>query len=162
MKNTSSFKTDSFGQKQPQSSTYRRRGPQGNEYGRWVRHGSTVVVHLPENLPEEIQFEFELDREAALPTLRRGSRGSSVQTLQTRLNARGHDPGTIDGIFGSRTDAAVKAFQRASGIAPRRHRRPANMVGFSGGAAFSAAKPPWRRRLCAPCDPFVRAILRLP
>lgn len=116
MKNISSFKTDSFGQKQPRSSAYRRRGTQGNEYGSWVRYGSTVVVHLPENLPEKIQFEFELDREAALPTLRSGSRGSAVQTLQTRLKARGYDPGFIDGIFGSRTDAAVKAFQRASGI----------------------------------------------
>jgi peptidoglycan hydrolase-like protein with peptidoglycan-binding domain len=50
-------------------------------------------------------------------TLRSGSRGSSVRLLQAALTALGFDPGTIDGVFGSRTRAAVLAFQRARGLA---------------------------------------------
>ncbi len=49
-------------------------------------------------------------------TLRRGSRGSQVTTLQKRLNTLGYNAGTADGIFGGRTYNAVVAFQRANGL----------------------------------------------
>ena len=39
------------------------------------------------------------------------ARGSKVLDLQTRLDALGHGPGPIDGIFGPKTRAAVTAFQ---------------------------------------------------
>jgi Putative peptidoglycan binding domain len=39
------------------------------------------------------------------------SRGSAVKDLQLQLKAVGCDPGDIDGIFGKRTLAALKAFQ---------------------------------------------------
>ncbi len=48
--------------------------------------------------------------------LRRGSRGSMVTALQKALKAAGHDPGPIDGVFGTRTETALKAFQKASGL----------------------------------------------
>ncbi|MEZ6187490.1 MAG: peptidoglycan-binding protein [Planctomycetota bacterium] len=47
------------------------------------------------------------------PTLRQGSRGAAVRTLQTLLKQRGFDPGPIDGIFGNMTLAAVRRFQSA-------------------------------------------------
>jgi peptidoglycan hydrolase-like protein with peptidoglycan-binding domain len=47
------------------------------------------------------------------PTLRQGSRGAAVRRLQGLLRQRGFNPGPIDGIFGSRTTGAVRAFQRA-------------------------------------------------
>ncbi|HYN28935.1 MAG TPA: L,D-transpeptidase family protein [Dermatophilaceae bacterium] len=50
------------------------------------------------------------------PTLRRGSRGSSVLTLQRRLNALGYWCGTADGSFGRLTQQAVWALQKAAGI----------------------------------------------
>jgi peptidoglycan hydrolase-like protein with peptidoglycan-binding domain len=53
----------------------------------------------------------------AEPVLRLGSSGDAVRQLQSALQGLGHDPGAIDGQFGSRTEAAVKAFQRAQGIA---------------------------------------------
>jgi peptidoglycan hydrolase-like protein with peptidoglycan-binding domain len=40
-----------------------------------------------------------------------GARGSQVFDLQTRLDALGHGPGPIDGIFGPKTRGAVTAFQ---------------------------------------------------
>ena len=43
-------------------------------------------------------------------------RGSDVRTLQTMLNALGYRCGRADGVFGDRTQAAVKAFQRANGL----------------------------------------------
>lgn len=50
------------------------------------------------------------------PTLRRGSSGASVRELQTLLRNQGFDPGPIDGDFGPKTEAAVKAFQRSKGL----------------------------------------------
>lgn len=48
----------------------------------------------------------------APPTLRRGARGLAVSELQARLNAWGAQL-RVDGIFGARTDAAVRVFQRS-------------------------------------------------
>jgi peptidoglycan hydrolase-like protein with peptidoglycan-binding domain len=45
------------------------------------------------------------------PLVRSGDRDHPVRTLQHLLRARSH-PVTVDGIFGPRTDAAVRAFQR--------------------------------------------------
>src|SRR5918997_2090042 len=50
--------------------------------------------------------------------LRRGDRGRGVVDLQTRLFNLGFDLGNrgIDGVFGSRTELAVKAFQQGMNI----------------------------------------------
>ena len=45
-----------------------------------------------------------------------GSRGSEVTQIQQRLQELGYDPGTADGIFGTRTQQAVLAFQRDYGL----------------------------------------------
>lgn len=49
-------------------------------------------------------------------TLSRGSSGTEVANLQRRLNAFGLDCGTADGIYGAKTEAAVREFQRMVGI----------------------------------------------
>jgi len=49
-------------------------------------------------------------------SLRRGSSGREVAALQDKLKAAGFNPGTIDGIFGGGTEAAVLAFQRSAGL----------------------------------------------
>ncbi len=54
---------------------------------------------------------------AAQPTVYSGSRGESVKTLQAQLNAKGYNAGSVDGIFGRNTRAAVIAFQNANGLA---------------------------------------------
>ena len=51
------------------------------------------------------------------PTVSYGSRGDAVRKLQELLNALGYDCGSVDGIFGSKTKAAVLAFQKANGLA---------------------------------------------
>lgn len=50
-------------------------------------------------------------------SLRRGSRGELVTTLQKRLKTWGYYTGSVDGIFGSQTEQAVKYFQRKNGLA---------------------------------------------
>ncbi|MCH5352104.1 MAG: spore cortex-lytic enzyme [Acutalibacter sp.] len=45
-----------------------------------------------------------------------GSRGSEVTQIQQRLQELGYDPGAADGIFGTRTQQAVLAFQRDYGL----------------------------------------------
>ena len=49
------------------------------------------------------------------PVVQNGSQGHPIRTLQLLLRARGHNL-AVDGIFGSVTEAAVKAFQTAKGI----------------------------------------------
>ena len=48
--------------------------------------------------------------------LRSGSRGEEVRELQQKLSGAGFDPGPIDGIFGSKTEVAVRKFQDSKGI----------------------------------------------
>lgn len=55
-----------------------------------------------------------------MPTLKRGSKGADVRTLQGLLCARGHKT-TIDGIFGAQTEDKVRAFQS-------KHAKPADSI----------------------------------
>ena len=48
--------------------------------------------------------------------LRYGSRGDKVKELQQKLKRWGFYTGSIDGIFGSGTQAAVKNFQKKNGL----------------------------------------------
>lgn len=45
-----------------------------------------------------------------------GSRGDTVKKIQQRLKQWGYYTGSVDGIFGSGTLAAVKSFQRKNGL----------------------------------------------
>ncbi|MDO4567717.1 MAG: spore cortex-lytic enzyme [Clostridia bacterium] len=49
-------------------------------------------------------------------TLKYGSRGDDVYTLQSKLKRWGYYSGSVDGIFGSQTLSAVKYFQRKNGL----------------------------------------------
>lgn len=51
-----------------------------------------------------------------MTTVKNGSRGSEVSTLQTKLNAFGNYGLAVDGIFGVKTDAAVRDFQKKKGL----------------------------------------------
>ena len=51
------------------------------------------------------------------PLVRRGSRRFPVRPLQQLLRARSH-PVAVDGIFGPRTESAVREFQESRGLAP--------------------------------------------
>ena len=50
--------------------------------------------------------------------LKQGSTGEVVRTVQTKLKRWGYYSGPVDGIFGSKTKAAVVYFQRRNGLTP--------------------------------------------
>jgi len=53
----------------------------------------------------------------SIETLSRyGSSGNEVKQIQTRLKSWGYYNGAVDGVYGSKTQAAVKSFQRANGL----------------------------------------------
>lgn len=49
-------------------------------------------------------------------TLSLGALGDDVEMLQQLLRVLGHDPGPIDGAFGSKTTGSVRAYQENAGI----------------------------------------------
>ena len=49
-------------------------------------------------------------------TVSYGARGETVRKIQQRLKQWGYYSGSVDGVFGSQTLAAVKSFQRKNGL----------------------------------------------
>lgn len=49
-------------------------------------------------------------------TVSYGARGETVKKIQQRLKQWGYYSGSVDGVFGSQTLAAVKSFQRKNGL----------------------------------------------
>jgi peptidoglycan hydrolase-like protein with peptidoglycan-binding domain len=78
-------------------------------YGR-PRYYECVIEQSKTTTEEESTVNIELK------VLREGSENYTVKALQRMLYALGYDLGSnpIDGIFGSKTDAAVRAFQKAN------------------------------------------------
>lgn len=50
------------------------------------------------------------------PRLARGAQGEDVKLMQLALKRHGFDPGPVDGDFGPRTEASLRAFQAAKGL----------------------------------------------
>jgi peptidoglycan hydrolase-like protein with peptidoglycan-binding domain len=53
---------------------------------------------------------------AVATLLKVGSTGLEVELVQSRLRTLGFDSGPVDGIFGTRTEQGVRAFQQARGL----------------------------------------------
>ncbi len=72
---------------------------------------------------------------------RRGSRGTEVRNIQSRLSKWGYNPGAVDGIYGAKTEAAVKRFQRNNGLTPDGIAGPATLakIGLPTGSSSSSS-----------------------
>lgn len=55
-------------------------------------------------------------RDVSAEVLKQGAQGALVKTVQTKLKNWGYYSGTVDGIYGPKTVAAVKYFQRVNGL----------------------------------------------
>ena len=80
---------------------------------KWERFG------IPAGLYTNAELEaagVNFDPAKNIPTLRRGSSGDEVAELQALLNAKYGADLDIDGVFGAKTEAAVRAFQKAHGM----------------------------------------------
>ena len=69
-----------------------------------------------------------------MATYRTGSRGEEVRQLQLALARAGY-PLTADGVYGQRTADAVRAFQRANGLAADGVAGPATLAALAGGSS---------------------------
>lgn len=61
-------------------------------------------------------FVICLAQTADAATYQRGSSGTTVKQIQTKLKNWGYYSGSVDGIYGSRTESAVKSFQAKNGL----------------------------------------------
>jgi hypothetical protein len=77
----------------------------------WTKHGKLPYVAYGAEVTDSVKVE--------LLVLKQGSEGEQVKVLQRLLMCLGYDLSRCgaDGEFGTKTDAAVKAFQKAKGLA---------------------------------------------
>ena len=61
-------------------------------------------------------FIIAMAQRASADLYKKGASGDMVVEIQTRLKNWGYYDGTVDGIFGSGTERAVKYFQRTNGL----------------------------------------------
>lgn len=71
---------------------------------------------------------FILLQSSASALSRVGSTGQEVRNIQTKLKNWGYFNSAVDGIFGSKTEAAVKSFQRKNGLTPDGIAGPATLA----------------------------------
>ena len=62
-------------------------------------------------------FIVALAQSAAADLYKRGATGDIVAQIQTRLKNWGYYFGAVDGVYGSKTEEAVRYFQRKNGLA---------------------------------------------
>lgn len=79
--------------------------------------------------------------EAAEPEVSRQLAPDIVRDIQRSLNSKGYGAGTVDGVFGESTRAAIAAFQRDHSLpgAGRVDQRTLAALGVTGSAATSQA-----------------------
>lgn len=94
-------------------STFVKRGNAYTDTPKWTHWGIPRGLYTTDELRKA---GLNVDDEKNIPTLRRGSQGEMVEELQAILNAKYGADLEIDGNFGSKTEAAVKAFQKANGL----------------------------------------------
>ncbi len=62
-------------------------------------------------------FIIALAQRASADLYKKGSTGATVSEIQTRLKNWGYYYGAVDGVYGSKTEAAVRWFQQKNGLA---------------------------------------------
>lgn len=92
------------------------------------RTGLIILVNL-------MIIAMLLNSGAAQALSKYGSTGGEVTRIQQRLQELGYDPGTADGIYGTRTKNAVISFQRDYGLSDDGIAGPKTLeaLGLSGG-----------------------------
>lgn len=94
-------------------------GTQAGYNGRsWTKHGKLPWVTYdgkPETKPAEKPSTGATAKKGDyilnMRNLKKGCSGEDVKALQILLNGRGYNCGSPDGIFGAKTDAAVRSYQ---------------------------------------------------
>lgn len=88
----------------------------------WTKHGKLPYVEYSVESVEKSETIKNTESEVCIvevKQLKKGSKGESVKALQRMLWAMGYELGNnnpIDGDFGSKTDGAVRAYQKKNGL----------------------------------------------
>lgn len=80
---------------------------------KWTHYAIPAGLYTPEEIAE-----IREKKPRPRGVVRKGDKGEAVRYLQETLNKVGYDCGGVDGIFGNKTFAAVKAFQADHGLNP--------------------------------------------
>ncbi len=81
-------------------------------------HGTMAQAQTIPTTEQDRRDSIAQATTASRRTLRVGNQGEDVRELQAALKLLGYFTGTIDGVFGSQTEAAVRRFQTAAGTTP--------------------------------------------
>ncbi len=78
---------------------------------------------------------------ASAESWKRGASGETVKKIQQRLSDWGYYSGAIDGVYGSRTEEAVKKFQKKNGLTADGVAGPATLaaIGLPSGSSGSGS-----------------------
>ncbi len=78
----------------------------------WIKYSAVAVLCIAAVL-YFVRFE-----QLVPATTIDADNASTVKAVQAKLTQLGYDPGPVDGVFGSKTEEAVKSFQRDRGLTP--------------------------------------------
>ena len=85
-----------------------------------ISSGYWRYVEPAVDTPRWVHFDDRFGVPACLsggyPLVRRGAKGNYVCIAQDGLNVLGYDTGGLDGVFGNKTDNAVRNYQRSIGL----------------------------------------------
>ena len=94
-------------------STIVKRGNVYTDKPAWTHWGIPKGLYSIETLK---RAGINVDENNNIPTFRRGNTGDMVRQIQNILNQKLNTNITVDGIFGSKTESAVKEFQKKNNL----------------------------------------------
>ncbi len=115
--------------------------PAGADGPAWLlHHNFTMILRYNPSVNYGIGVGYMADRLAGGGPLSRGFGPDDTgltqaerREMQALLNRAGHDVGTPDGVVGQRTEAAIRAYQTARGLAADGRPSPAILSALRGG-----------------------------
>lgn len=122
-----------------------------------------VITHdnAARALPGDPAGPVRQSRTMSDPAQRGGLDTNLVALVQDGLNQRGYDVGTVDGVMGPRTRAAIAAFESASGLPETGEPGPALLARLSLDRIPGIAAPPARTPATAIKTPPTRPVATL-
>lgn len=88
---------------------------------------------------------IQINENARMAYSKMGSTGEEVRQIQSKLKSLGFYNGTVDGIYGARTQSAVKAFQKSCGISADGIAGPTTLLylGLSSSSSGMSSSDEW-------------------
>ena len=77
---------------------------------------ASIIICIALTLAVSLMVCFMAESVCEAAVLKQGSKGTQVRTLQTKLKSWGYYTGSVDGVFGANTKAAVVRFQKKNGL----------------------------------------------